>query len=98
ARIAGAARVAMAGRVGRDGFGDEALRNLQRNGVDTSLIVRADEPTGCAFITVDGSGENVITVASGANMAACAADVPAAGLTADTVLVLQMEVPFAEAL
>jgi len=98
ARIAGAARVAMAGRVGRDGFGDEALRNLQRNGVDTSLIVRADEPTGCAFITVDGSGENAITVASGANMSARATDLPAALFTADTVLLLQMEVPLAQAL
>jgi ribokinase len=98
ARIAGAGKVAMAGRVGKDGFGDEAIANLAANGVDTSLIVRASEPTGCAFITVDGSGENAITVASGANMAARAADVPAQHLTADTVLVLQMEVPFAEAL
>ena len=98
ARIAGAGKVSMAGRVGRDGFGDEAIDNLAANGVDTSLIVRTDEPTGCAFITVDRSGENAITVASGANMAARAADVPASHLAADTVLVLQMEVPFAEAL
>jgi ribokinase len=98
ARIAGAGKVAMAGRVGKDAFGDEAIRSLAANGVDTSLILRASEPTGCAFITVDGSGENAITVASGANMAARAADVPAQHLAADTVLVLQMEVPFAEAL
>jgi len=98
ARIAGAGKVSMAGRVGRDGFGDEAIDNLAANGVDTSLIVRTDEPTGCAFITVDRSGENAITVASGANMAARAADVLASHLAADTVLVLQMEVPFAEAL
>jgi ribokinase len=98
ARIAGHHKVAMAGRVGKDGFGDEAIRNLSANGVDTSPIVRAGEPTGCAFITVDGSGENAITVASGANRAASATDVPAQYLTADTVLLLQMEVPFAEAL
>ena len=98
ARIAGAGKVWMAGRVGKDGFGDEAIQNLAANGVATSLIVRADEPTGCAFITVDGSGENAITVASGANLAARAADVPAPHLGPDTVLVLQMEVPFAEAL
>lgn len=98
ARIAGAGKVWMAGRVGKDGFGDEAIQNLAANGVAASLIVRADEPTGCAFITVDGSGENAITVASGANLAARAADVPAQHLTADTVLVLQMEGPFAEAL
>jgi ribokinase len=68
------------------------------NGVDTGLIVRAGEPTGCAFITVDGSGENAITVASGANRAANESDVPAQYLTADTVLLLQMEVPFAQSL
>ena len=98
ARIAGRGKVAMAGRVGKDGFGDEAIRNLAANGVDTSLVISAGEPTGCAFITVDGSGENAITVASGANRAAGAADVPAPRLTADMVLLLQMEVPFAEAL
>lgn len=98
ARIAGAGRVAMAGRVGRDGFGDEAIGNLAANGVDAGLVVRAGEPTGCAFITVDGRGENAITVASGANLSASAADVPAARLDAGTLLLLQMEVPFAASL
>ncbi|QOZ68686.1 ribokinase [Bradyrhizobium arachidis] len=98
ARIAGPGQVRMAGCVGRDGFGDSAIENLKSNGVDTGLIVRADEPTGCAFITVDQAGENAITVASGANMAANAADLPAALFGTDVVLVLQMEVPFAQAL
>jgi ribokinase len=98
ARIAGPGKVWMAGRVGRDAFGDGALQNVAANGVDTSLIVRADEPTGCAFITVDPGGENAITVACGANLAASAADLPAALFSADTVLVLQMEVPFAQSL
>ncbi|MBV8926750.1 MAG: ribokinase [Bradyrhizobium sp.] len=98
ARIAGAGKIAMAGRVGRDGFGDQAVRNLASNGVDTGLIVRVGEPTGCAFITVDGSGENAITVASGANLTASADDVPARCLNADTVLLLQMEAPFMQSL
>jgi ribokinase len=98
ARIAGAGRVRMAGRVGRDGFGDRALDNLAGNGVGTDLVVRADEPTGCAFITVDPAGENAITVASGANLSASADDLPAGLFTADTILVLQMEVPFVQSL
>lgn len=98
ARIAGPGRVRMAGRVGRDGFGDSAIENLRASGVDIDLVVRADEPTGCAFITVDQAGENAITVASGANIATDASDLPAALFAADTVLVLQMEVPFAQAL
>ena len=98
ARIAGRGRVQMAGRVGRDAFGDTAVQNLAANGVDTTLIVAADEPTGCAFITVDPGGENAITVASGANMAAAATDLPAHLFSAETVLLLQMEVPFAQSL
>jgi len=98
ARIAAPGRVRMAGRVGSDVFGDQALKNLAANGVDTGLIVRADQPTGCAFITVDASGENAITVASGANMATSASDVPAQLFSAETVVVLQMEVPFAQSL
>jgi ribokinase len=98
ARIAGAEKVAMAGCVGKDGFGDRTVENLERNGVAAGLIVRAPEPTGCAFITVDGNGENAITVASGANMSARSADLPEAFFAADTVLVLQMEVPFAQSL
>ena len=98
ARIAGPGKVRMAGCVGRDAFGDGALQNLNANGVDTELILRADEPTGCAFITVDPVGENAITVASGANTFASAADLPVIPFGADTILVLQMEVPFAPSL
>jgi ribokinase len=98
ARIAGAGHVRMAGRVGRDGFGDSAIENLRANSVDTAFVVRSDAPTGCAFITVDQAGENAITVASGANMTASAGDLAAALFSPDTVLVLQMEVPFAQAL
>lgn len=98
ARIAGPGRVRMSGCVGRDGFGDRAIENLQANGVDATWVARSDEPTGCAFITVDQAGENAITVASGANMTASADELPAALFGPDTVLVLQMEVPFAQAL
>jgi ribokinase len=98
ARLAGPGKVRMAGRVGQDGFGEDALGNLAANGVDIGLVVRGSEPTGCAFITVDAAGENAITVASGANSAATASDLPAAIFRADTVLVLQMEVPFEHSL
>src|SRR4029079_19453 len=50
ARIAGPGKVRMAGGLGQDAFGEEALKNLAGNGIDTSQIVRVDEPTGCAFI------------------------------------------------
>jgi len=53
-------------------------------------------PTGCAFITVDGSGENQITVAQGANLCVTSASVPDALLTTATTAVCQLEVPVPE--
>ena len=52
--------VAMAGAVGNDPFGQACLDNLRRNGVDTGAVRTLDEPTGCAFITVDETGENAM--------------------------------------
>jgi ribokinase len=89
--------VAMVGRVGDDAFGRAALANLEANGVSVELVTRGAEPTGCAFIVVEESGENAITVASGANGALTAASASHVFTPCD-VLVLQMEVPFGEAL
>jgi ribokinase len=61
------ARVSMAGRVGRDGFGDQYLEHFQREGVDVSLVERSCAATGVALIEVDASGENHIVVVPGAN-------------------------------
>ncbi|QRM31703.1 ribokinase [Microvirga sp. VF16] len=94
----GPMRVAMAGAVGNDPFGTACLKNLEESGVDVGAIRITDEPTGCAFITVDETGENAITVASGANMALHSADLPDHLLSKASVLVLQMEVPIADSL
>jgi ribokinase len=58
------ARVRFVGCVGRD---DLVLRSMQRDGVDTTGVVRDDGETGVAMILVDASGENAIVVAPGAN-------------------------------
>ncbi|RDI61230.1 ribokinase [Microvirga subterranea] len=94
----GEVRVAMVAAVGRDPFGQACRDNLLNNGVDIGAVQLTDEPTGCAFITVDEHGENAITVASGANMALKATDLPEDLLSRAAVLVLQMEVPIAESL
>lgn len=90
--------VRMASAVGEDDFGRSALDNLARNGVDIAAVRAVGLPTGCAFITVSAAGENAITVASGANRAVSGAALPDALLEGVRVLVLQMEVPPAEAL
>jgi ribokinase len=62
------ARVALEGAVGADDVGEEALRELEGEGVDVSEVARLDGvPTGVAAIVVDAAGENQIAVALGAN-------------------------------
>jgi ribokinase len=69
---------------------------LRRDGVDLALLRRVPQPTGCAAIMVEASGENLIAVAAGANAAAVAADVPDDLLGRGTILICQMEVPAEE--
>jgi len=90
------ASVSFVGRVGEDSFGRAALRSLQDDGICTELVVVDPQvPSGVALIMVDARGENLISVAPGANARVCADDVLAAGGAigaADAVLV-QLEVP-----
>jgi ribokinase len=70
ARLGGAAgmTIAMLGCVGNDEFGAGLRQALRAEGVDdTGVRVVAGVPTGIAMITVDQAGENMITVAPGAN-------------------------------
>jgi ribokinase len=61
-------RTAFVGAVGADGFGREAGGALADEGVDISGLRTVTEArTGVALILVDGAGENLISVASGAN-------------------------------
>jgi ribokinase len=94
ARLGG--RVKMIGRVGNDAFGEELLRTLANDHVDTAFVQRdAAAPSGVALITVEEAGQNTIVVASGANARVTPADVDAAEATFDgaTVLLLQLEIP-----
>lgn len=90
------AKVRLFGRVGGDPFAEPVLAALGRAGVDISGVGRSARPTGVACVAVAPGGANQIVVASGANLAAEAAQVPDAALGAGTVVVLQNEVPVAE--
>ncbi|HUC68619.1 MAG TPA: ribokinase [Stellaceae bacterium] len=87
------ARVVLVGAVGTDAFAEAALALLRADGVELALLESAEHATGCAAITVAASGENMITVAAGANRLARAAMVPDGLLGPETTLLLQMEVP-----
>ena len=90
------AAVTLVAKVGTDMFGDQAVAGYQKEGIDTDFIFRDPQnPTGVALILVDASGENLISVASGANHALAPGDVERARdrIRAADVVVLQLEIP-----
>jgi ribokinase len=92
------ARVVFVTAIGSDDFGDRALENLVREGIDVALVRRvADTASGVALIAVDDRGENSIAVAPGANGALRPADVEPLQqiLEPDDVVLVQLEIPIA---
>lgn len=82
-------------KVGNDVFGDNAIRDYEKEGLDTSLVMRSDKPSGVALITVDENAENCIVVASGANNDITEADIDAIAdqIRNASILLLQLEIP-----
>jgi len=88
------AGVRMAGCVGDDDFGRRLLAALREEGVDhRDVHVTSDAPTGLAMISVDHAGENMITVAPGANHEVAGEQVAAATGHDDGILVICAEIP-----
>lgn len=95
------ARVTMIGRVGRDVFGDDTLRNYRAEGIDTTFVTTDDErPTGVASIVVGDQAENCILVVAGANLGLTPEHIQTAKPALETadVLLTQLEVPVAATL
>ena len=89
------AKARFLGCVGKDKFGDEALRLWEAEGVAAERVRRVDAHTGLAFIVVDSAGGNVITIDAGANSELTAADVEGDAGFVDGcgVLLTQLEIP-----
>jgi ribokinase len=88
------ARVAFAGRIGRDPRGDKVLDRLKSEGVDTQYLVReAAAPTGVALIQVAQSGQKQILAVKGANDDLSVGDLPVRAITEAGALLVQLEVP-----
>jgi ribokinase len=78
------AQVSMVGRVGGDAFGEQMLKIVSNEGIDTRFIsIDPQNATGVALIEVDAQGQNSIAVASGANFT----------LTADQVRSAMEQIP-----
>jgi ribokinase len=86
----------MAGRVGKDTFGEAYLESFRKEGVDSSLVqVRDNVATGVAVIEVDANGENHIVVVPGANMTLDESYIHAnaTAITEAHVCLFQLEIP-----
>lgn len=89
-------KVAMVTRVGDDAFADATIANFQRNGIDTTHVLRTPgRSSGVAPIFVEPSGENSILIVKGANTDLLPAEVDKAAddLKACGLILMQMEVP-----
>ena len=90
------ARVAFVGCVGRDPFGDRAKENLSEEGICLAhLHTVEDSASGVALILVNRNGDNMISVAPGANALLSSSMIDTAAETIENaaVLLMQMEVP-----
>lgn len=95
------ADVVFVARIGKDTFGEMALRLYGEEGIDTAFVRQtADHPTGVGFILVEeGSGNNCIALDPGANELLSAADVAGCEATfkSAAVVLTQLEIPVAAA-
>ncbi len=90
------ADVNMIGCVGNDSFGVQLKDSLKRDGVNVDhVLVKQNVSTGVAIILVEASGDNCITVASGANYSITEDNISEVKniITASDVILLQLEIP-----
>ena len=82
-------------KVGDDLFGRETAARMKKDGIRTRLVVDEKEPSGTALILVDAKGQNVISVALGANGTLAPQDVAPfkKDIEGAAVLVMQLETP-----
>lgn len=83
-------------KIGDDMLGNQLVATLRAEGLDVeNLIIAPDIQTGMALISIEESGENMITVAGGANMTMTREDVNEKQdrLHGCDILMLQLECP-----
>ena len=95
------ARVNFIARIGRDVFGEMALRLYRDEGIDVAHVKQTDgAPTGVGFIMVEAaSGNNCIVIDPGANELLTADDISgcSAAFESTSVVLTQLEIPVAAA-
>jgi ribokinase len=91
------AEVSVVAKIGKDDFGEMALRLYREEGIQTNFIQQTSEhPTGVGFILVEnGTGDNSIALDPGANELLSAVDVAQcdAAFKGTAVVLTQLEIP-----
>ena len=82
-------------KVGDDLFGRDTAARMKKDGITAHLIIDKKEPSGTALILVDAKGQNVISVALGANGTLVPKDVAPfrKEIESAAALVMQLETP-----
>ena len=82
-------------KVGNDLFGRDTAVRMKKDGIDAKLIVDRKEPSGTALILVDTKGQNVISVALGANGTLSPRDIAPyrKDIESAAALLMQLETP-----
>jgi ribokinase len=96
AAVRSGAKTIFIGKIGQDPFGDQMLSRLTKEGIDMSNVIRDPEhSSGVAFIMIDEKGENMISVAPGANFYLNKSDIVKNSEIIKNAksLVVQMEIP-----
>ncbi len=93
ARLGGS--VSMVAKLGKDIFGKQTLVGLNRENINIDFVFSDEEaPSGVALIMVNGSGENCIAVAPGANAKLLPADIAKVkNLWEAEIILTQLEIP-----
>ena len=83
------------GKVGDDMFGRDCAKRMKKDGITARLIVDGVNASGTALILVDAKGQNVISVALGANGTLCVEDIAPfrKDIENAAALLLQLETP-----
>ena len=82
-------------KIGDDLFGRDAAARMKKDGITAHLVIDKKEPSGTALILVDAKGQNVISVALGANGTLMPKDVAPfrKEIESAAALVMQLETP-----
>ena len=96
ASVRSGAKTTFIAKIGNDGFGDQMIARFTKEGIETTHIIRdSQEASGVAFILIDDNGENMISVAPGANARLSKTDIEKVSdvIKKASVIVVQMELP-----